>query len=244
MHMTPPAPWSNKRVRSGIPGFDELVGGGLLQSSVVLVGGDTGTGKTTFAQQFLYAGATKFGENGMYISFSQSKEDFNRSATEFGWNFGALEKQGSIVFDRYQPKDVLEIVREGGGSIRDVIESNKIRRLVIDPLSAYSMMFENEFKEQQEMLELFELLRVLGCTTIGVVDEQAALEGHPTSRAEFMSDGIVRLSNVHKRGVRVRAVEIVKMRYSPVRDKVCGMRIGKDGIAVHPNLAVFESAAH
>lgn len=45
------------RVKTGIPGFDELVAGGLPKESNILLTGIPGTGKTIFALQYLYNGA-------------------------------------------------------------------------------------------------------------------------------------------------------------------------------------------
>ncbi len=230
-----------ERCKTGVPGFDELVGGGFVKDSVMLVGGDTGTGKTTFCLQFLYNGVKDYSENGMLISFSESRESLFRSAAIFGWDFAELEGRDRLVFLRYQPKDVLEIVREGGGTIRDTIEAFKVRRVVIDSLTAYSMMFESAYKEQQYLLELFELLHTLKCTTLVVSEEPVRVEGYRTDRAEFLSDGIIHFYNIHKKGARVRAVEVIKMRDSAINEKVCPMRIDAGGIVVYPNQPVFEA---
>ncbi|MFH1442772.1 MAG: ATPase domain-containing protein, partial [Candidatus Micrarchaeota archaeon] len=59
------------RVPTGIPGLDELIEGGFEKGSVILVVGDTGTGKSTFAMQYLYNGATKYKEPGVYLTFEE-----------------------------------------------------------------------------------------------------------------------------------------------------------------------------
>ncbi|MBU1913849.1 MAG: KaiA-binding protein, partial [Candidatus Thermoplasmatota archaeon] len=55
------------RIESGIPGLDEMIEGGFPFPSVILVAGGAGSGKTTFAQKFLFAGADK-GEQGLFFS--------------------------------------------------------------------------------------------------------------------------------------------------------------------------------
>ena len=64
-----------KRIKTGVPGFDKLIEGGLIQNSVNLLSGGTGTGKTIFCLQFLYSGAKESNEKGIYISFEESSED-------------------------------------------------------------------------------------------------------------------------------------------------------------------------
>jgi len=51
---------------TGIPGLDEMIGGGLPVPSLILVAGDAGAGKTTFCTQFLCKGAD-LGEPGLYF---------------------------------------------------------------------------------------------------------------------------------------------------------------------------------
>jgi len=54
---------------TGIPGLDEVLGGGLARNRIHLIEGSPGTGKTTVALQFLLAGAEK-GERGLYSSLA------------------------------------------------------------------------------------------------------------------------------------------------------------------------------
>ena len=63
-------------IRSGIPGLDEVLGGGFLEGSIVAVSGPTGSGKSTFASQFLYNGASQYDEPGLYIAIEESRADF------------------------------------------------------------------------------------------------------------------------------------------------------------------------
>jgi len=53
-----------QRIPSGIPGFDKIVGGGLIRDRVYLLAGPAGAGKTIFSTQFLYNGISKYNEMG------------------------------------------------------------------------------------------------------------------------------------------------------------------------------------
>ena len=55
------------RIDSGINGLDDMIEGGFPFPSVILVAGSAGTGKTTFAQKFLFEGA-KAGQTGLYFT--------------------------------------------------------------------------------------------------------------------------------------------------------------------------------
>ena len=62
-----------ERVSTGIKGLDDVLRGGLPKSRTILVVGSPGSGKTTFAIQFLVGGA-KAGETGLYISLDEKPE--------------------------------------------------------------------------------------------------------------------------------------------------------------------------
>ena len=62
------------RVPSGIPGLDQLLGGGFVRRRHTIVCGGPGTGKTTLGFEFLYKGAANYKEKGLYLSLEQSPE--------------------------------------------------------------------------------------------------------------------------------------------------------------------------
>ena len=85
-----------KRVKTGIRGFDELVQGGFPIASTILLTGSPGTGKTIFGLQFLYNGASKFNEKGLYVTFEQTERALVEQAKLFGWDFEKYLKNKSI----------------------------------------------------------------------------------------------------------------------------------------------------
>ena len=64
----------SKKVRTGIPGLDELVDGGFPEGRVILVIGGPGTGKTIMCSQFLHKGIYENQENGVFVSLDESKD--------------------------------------------------------------------------------------------------------------------------------------------------------------------------
>ena len=84
------------RIPTGISGFDELIEHGFPSESIILLAGNAGAGKTTFATQFLYEGAVTHGQHGLYVCFAETKDSLIRSMLRFGWNLAELEKGGLI----------------------------------------------------------------------------------------------------------------------------------------------------
>jgi circadian clock protein KaiC len=75
-----------ERISTGIKGLDSLIEGGIPRGFTVLVAGNLGTGKTILTSHFLYEGLTN-GENGLYVSFSESKEQFYDNTDRIGLDF-------------------------------------------------------------------------------------------------------------------------------------------------------------
>ena len=81
-----------EKVRSGIAGFDALAHGGIPKGRLTIVSGSTGTGKTLFCLQFLYMGASQFGENGVFVTFEERPDDLVKNLSSFGWDVEGLMK--------------------------------------------------------------------------------------------------------------------------------------------------------
>ncbi len=54
-----------ERTKSGVPGLDEMLMGGIPKGNLVVLSGDPGSGKTVFCWQFLYEGVHKYNEPGV-----------------------------------------------------------------------------------------------------------------------------------------------------------------------------------
>jgi circadian clock protein KaiC len=84
------------RVKTGITGLDEMLGGGFLRETANLIEGAPGTGKTTLGMQFIYNGIVKDNEPGLIITFEEFPKQYYHDAAAFGWDFHALEKKGLL----------------------------------------------------------------------------------------------------------------------------------------------------
>jgi KaiC/GvpD/RAD55 family RecA-like ATPase len=101
-------------VSTGIPGVDEVLGGvGIPQGHTVLISGGPGSGKTTFAIQFLYKGATEHGEPGVYITLDEEPEDIKKNMSHFGWDLEELERGKKLIFINVSPVRVAPTERAG-----------------------------------------------------------------------------------------------------------------------------------
>ena len=161
-----------ERVPSGIPGLDEVIGGGLPKGSLTMLSGKCGTGKTTFGMQFVYFGAKEKGEQGIFVTLEKEPEELVEGAAAFP-DFGKMvaEKKISIIrpdmhrFDSFKK------------SLEDEVSRTGAKRLVVDSFSLISAYFhEDPYDVRRSIFELSRLVKRMGCTAIIAEDIQ---EGSP-----------------------------------------------------------------
>lgn len=232
---------NSERVPTGVKGFDDLIEGGFEKNSIVLVAGSAGTGKTLFSMQFLYSGVTKFNEAGIFISFEEEEDSLYSHAKQFGWNFKELENDGKFKLLFFKPHQVTKIIEEGGGQIRDAITEIGAKRVVIDSITAYGLLFRDEYNRREKILEFFTLLSKWGITALIIAEDNPTdLENEEGSIA-FISDAVISMFYHHdeEKGIRTHSLEILKMRGTKHTNKVCALDFEEDGLRVYPDVEVF-----
>ncbi|MEM3369471.1 MAG: ATPase domain-containing protein [Candidatus Micrarchaeia archaeon] len=229
-----------KLIKTGIPGFDEMCGGGIEEKSVVLINGDAGSGKTVFGLQFLYE-AAKNGEAGLFISFGESRETIYSRMLNFGMDFQKLEDKNLFFFLEYQPHEVAKIMQEEGGTLYDIITSYNIKRVVVDTITPYLMQFSDPYKARLALVRLFSVFKKFNVTTLLLNEWSSDLPSNPsTAVAEFLADGIVYI--IHKRspeGVQLRGIEIWKMTGVSHTEVARPFAFTNRGIVIYPNERLF-----
>lgn len=230
----------SERVPTGIDGLDELCEGGLERGSSVLCIGEPGSGKTTMMTQFLVNGALQQGEGGVFLSFEESKESIMHHSLSFGWDMNEMEKQGAVAIVNYKPHEVKRLAEEGGGMIWDTISETGAKRIAIDSLSAYVVLFDSQYQAREAQRNLFELVRKWGCTTM-LSGEVAEVGGHLPAGMDYLSDAVILLHHPRQRNVRFRAIEILKMRGTNHSQKICPFEfLPGIGMRVYPGEDIFE----
>ncbi|HLC55283.1 MAG TPA: ATPase domain-containing protein [Candidatus Nanoarchaeia archaeon] len=225
------------RIPSGILGMDSLVEGGLKKESINLVAGDPGTGKTIFAIQFLMQGIQN-GEPGVYITFEEKRDKLYEDMLTFGWNLEEYERKGLFAFLEYTPEQVKKVLVEGGGTIEALIQKIKAQRIAIDSISSFIMLYQDELTQKEAALALFELINSWHCSAI-LTSQNTQMDQEAVSAAlEFEVDSIIVLYHLKVKGIRKRAIEILKMRGTRHPDKTFLLEITPNGLKINPQEVV------
>lgn len=220
------------RVQTGIPHFDSLIGGGFEKDSTNLLVGNSGSGKSIFAVQFLVDGMKK-GEKCLFITFEEKKKQFYENMSVVGFDLEAFEKKGLFTFLEYSPIKVKTMLEEGGGSVESVILGEKISRIVIDSITSFALLFEDELSKREAALSLFGMIRNWNCTALLTIEDDPLAGRDFTSRTlEFEADSIVVLYFIRRKSERERYVEIIKMRGTKHSSKLYKFSISERGVTV------------
>lgn len=227
------------RVPLGIKNFDSLINGGFIRKSTNLIVGGAGAGKTIFAIEFLVNGIMKYGEPGVYVTFEEKKEKLYDDMLEFGWDLKKLEKEGKFAFLEYTPEQVKKVLIEGGGIVESLITKMKAKRIAIDSISSFALLYQDELARKEAALALIALIDNWGCTAV-LTSEETVIENDKTISAalEFEVDSIILLYYNKVKGTRIRAMEILKMRGTKHTNKTFEFAINDNGMYINPKKTV------
>lgn len=224
-----------ERIESGIPGLDKLIEGGFVKNSVNLVAGTTGSGKTLFSCQYLLHGL-KNGENGVYITLEESKDEILADVSRFGWDeeFKKYITQKKFVIESTFPTNIKKL----GEFAFDLIEKVNAKRFVLDSLSVATMGWEESTdvaKLRRGSFDFINLLKKRGVTSL-LITEIPETEIKALSRfgfEEFVADGVIILNYLeYAVGGTPRSLIIRKMRRTEHGIDVYPFEIAKNGIIV------------
>ena len=149
-----------KYVSSGVPGVDNILEGkGIPRGHTILISGGPGSGKTTFAMQFLHNGATKYQESGIYVTLDEDPEDIRKNMKNFGWNIKKLEDDKKLIFVNVSPVRITSFEKDGLieigmkefrlvkllEAIKKGVEEVGASRVIVDPLTIFLYSNQIEF---------------------------------------------------------------------------------------------------
>jgi circadian clock protein KaiC len=201
-------------VRTGIAGLDEILSGGIPRGNVILLEGAIGCGKTTLGVEFVYRGASQFGDPGIIVLFEVSPNKIVRDALCFGWDLGALEKDGRlrIVFTS---RDVLRQELQQADSVL-LEEAARIgaRRIFIDGVAR--LIGGNGTPEARSGFHVFtEGLQRENLTAALAIEASAYTNNGGRNGSlpeESIADTVIRLRMEDNQRAVSRSLEIVKSR--------------------------------
>lgn len=222
------------RVKTGIPGLDQMLDGGFLPQTANLVEGAPGTGKTTFGMQFIFNGIVNANEPGIILTFEEFPQQYYRDAATFGWGFRQLENENKLRIIMSSPEVTKADLEKIGGRIETLANEIGARRILVDSLSHLERLSQDPVELRSIAYSFINALKREGLTSV-LTRESPAILGEAASVDEdvaFIADSYVLLRYVEIDSAVHKALLVLKLRGSNHAKDIRQFTITENGIVV------------
>jgi len=233
--------------RTGIEELDAQLGGGIPTGNTVLMVGSSGSGKTTLTMQYLINGA-KMGERGVFFTITEPLFKLTKNLEGFSFYDKKLIENGMVNLidlriiserlgldtEKYSVEDASALL----DVLRDIADELNVKRLVIDSITALCYRLQTKEMIRDFIFKLGSSLAAMKCTTLLTSEvpprtftySQYGIE-------EFISDGIMFLGDVERKGDLIRTFQLIKMRGAHHSRVKSAMSIStRNGVEITPLL--------
>ena len=238
---------SVQRQPTGVSGLDEVLGGGLPARRLYVIEGDPGSGKTTFALQFLLEGV-RLGQRVLYITLSETTEELEDVAASHGWKLDGItllelsslseNTGGDANYTVYHPSEVE--LGDTVARIRAEVESLNPERVALDSVSELKILSQTSVRYRREILGLKQFFAGRQCTVL-VLDDLTTNESE--KQLQSIAHGVLRMERTGREyGTTRRQMHVVKMRGVRFQDGRHDFVIRTGALELYPRLSANTTA--
>ncbi|MEA2055920.1 MAG: ATPase domain-containing protein [Candidatus Thermoplasmatota archaeon] len=233
--------------KTGIEELDMQLGGGVPVGSTVLMVGSSGSGKTTFCMQALINGA-RMGERGVFFTITEPLFKLTKNMEGFDFYDKKLIESGMVNIidlriigerlgldtEKYTVEDASALL----DILRDIAGELNVKRLVIDSITALCYRLQSKEMIRDFIFKLGSSLAAMKCTTFLTSEvPPRTFQYSQYGIEEFISDGIVFLGDIERKGDLIRTFQLIKMRGAAHSRVKSAMSISsKNGVELTPLL--------
>lgn len=224
-----------ERVKTGIPGLDDVLKGGIPKGASVVVAGGPGCGKSILSMQYIYNGASQFKEPGLFVTIQTTTQNLLWDMQSFNWDVKKFQDQNLIKIERLK-------FEESGGDVEDqvmqqlliiakIVKEIKAKRLVIDSITALGLWVTDRGKLRNMLFRFLSAIKELDCTTILTAETKGKYTEFGSFGVEqYVADGVIAIYFVPPN----RSLFVRKMRGTSHSKKVHPLEITDTGISINP----------
>jgi len=230
--------FNREALSSGIPQMDALLGGGIDRGTSTVFMGPAGTGKSTLAMTFAHMAATR-GEKTLFFTFDETLGVLLARARELGIPVDAHREKGLIQVQQIDPAEISP--GELAFRIREAVQRDQIRMVVIDSLNGYLHAMPDERHLTLQLHELLSFLNQQGVSSILVLTQQGVMGTAMNSPVDltYLADSVVLLRYFESMGAMRQAVSVMKKRSGGHERTIREFIISPTGIQVGEPLKGF-----
>jgi circadian clock protein KaiC len=230
-----------RRLSTGVPGLDEMIGGGIVAGDAVMLTGPAGSGKSTVATQFIAEGLRQ-GETGVIAVFEEYPEDYLARADARDSEVGDMIRSGKLELIYLRPLDLS--VDEALAAILEAVQRLGATRIVIDSLSGFEVALAPTFREDFRE-SLYRLVGTLTATGVTVFMTAEVPEGFSdakftSEKVSFITDEILVQRYVEIEGELLRVMAVIKLRGSDHSHEFRLYEITENGVVVGGPLKEYD----
>jgi len=230
--------FAQQLVSTGVPRFDEILGGGLAVGTNLLFNGPSGVGKTTTALRCALT-AIERGEKVAYYLFDEGRPTMLARAKALGMDVQPHIDSGAMVVTQIDPAELSP--GEFASWVRNAVEHDGIRFIVIDSLNAFLQAMPGEKYLILQMHEMLSYLNQQGVITILVLGQHGIIgEVRSDVDLSYLSDTIVVFRYFEARGEMLKAISVAKSRTTPHEATIREFRLSASGVTIGEPLRDFE----
>jgi circadian clock protein KaiC len=225
-------------IKSGVTALDKLLGGGPDRGSSTLLVGPAGCGKSTIAVQYAVAAAAR-GDHAAIFAFDESLFTLEIRTAALGIKLKEGRGAGQVQVHSVDPAELPP--GEFAYRVRQVVERDNARVVVIDSLNGYlNAMPEEQFLTSQ-LHELLSYLGRRGVTTLMVVAQHGLLGAAMTTPVDtsYLADSVIILRYFEVAGKVKKAISVLKKRSGAHEESIRELYFDKNGIHLSEPLAQF-----
>ncbi len=229
-----------ERIQFGVSGLDEMLGGGLVKNTICSLIGTYGTGKTTFALQFIYEGLRQ-GENVIYLSLEEREDRIYDVMADRRFRIDKYRDKSLFVI-KIDPTDFNLSINSIKNDLPELISNIGATRVVIDPISLFEGLFDDPSGRRREMFKFTEFLRNMDANFL-LTSETNTTDTYSSKYGliEYLTDTVIVLRYIRPTDLTEvhTAIEVVKMRRSNHSREIKPYEILQDRVNVYNEASVF-----
>lgn len=224
---------------TGIVGLDDLTNGGLPYGRTTVVVGSPGAGKTILCMEFLYRGATQYGEPGIYVNFSDPRDKVLADLKTMNWDLEPLLRDNRLVLADLHTKrgdGVQEPFLKPEALVEAVayaVKHTGAKRIALDETNLTLPSPGEGHYDASDLKVIMRGIEQLGVTLVMTATAEAR-SGKRCAAEEYLADCVISLENRMINNVASRRIRVLKYRGTSHGAHECPYQITPDGLLILP----------